>query len=185
MFSSLLIFALLCVCYHVAEANPEAKIVEDLTEAMNTISERSAAGLRTLQDNALASLQRHVERTKTVTSTIHKDIEDAAASYQTSPQNINNILQTGGPNSNSMLASLRSHGATAAIIQEINNMHGSNIPRESILAHVATHFPDKKQSDLNDIVISALGVGGNLHDEVKATVKKTKAKIKSPALKIL
>ena len=54
MFSSLLIFALLCICYHVAEANPEAKIVEDLTEAMNTISERSAAGLRTLQDKALA-----------------------------------------------------------------------------------------------------------------------------------
>lgn len=66
-----------------------------------------------------------------------------------------------------MLSTLSAHGVKDVLIQEINNMKNSYIPREHIVKHVGTHFPKKTSFEWNDIVISALGIGGNLASEVK------------------
>jgi hypothetical protein len=66
-----------------------------------------------------------------------------------------------------MLSTLSAHGVKEVLIQEINNMKNSFIPREHIVRHVGTHFPEKTSTEWNDIVISALGLGGNLASEVK------------------
>ncbi len=51
---------------------------------------------------------------------------------------------------------LESHGVTDAVVQEINRLAASNIPREQLVQHIRDHFPGKRVDDLNDIVVSAL-----------------------------
>ena len=63
-------------------------------------------------------------------------------------------------------STLAAHGVKDVLVQEINNMKNSFIPREHIIQHVASHFPRKTSEEWNDIVISALGMGGNLASEV-------------------
>jgi hypothetical protein len=53
-------------------------------------------------------------------------------------------------------ALLESHGVSDAVIQEINRMAASKVPREHLVQHIRSHFPGKKTDDLNDIVVSAL-----------------------------
>jgi hypothetical protein len=52
-------------------------------------------------------------------------------------------------------------------------MAASLIPKETIIEHVKTHFPEKEVHEVNDIVISALASGNkikqvNKMDTVKA-----------------
>lgn len=53
-------------------------------------------------------------------------------------------------------ATLAAHGVSTALVKEINNMATSYIPREDIIKHVRTHFPNKQPHEWNDIVISAI-----------------------------
>jgi hypothetical protein len=51
---------------------------------------------------------------------------------------------------------LETHGVDDALVTEINRMAASFIPRDAILNHISTHFPDKKTEDWNDIMIASL-----------------------------
>ena len=59
-----------------------------------------------------------------------------------------------------MRSTLAAHGVSDSLVEEINNMATSYIPRETIVKHVQSHFPNKGQHEWNDIVISAIGVAG-------------------------
>lgn len=63
-------------------------------------------------------------------------------------------------NHGSMEATLDHHGVPENLMREIHSMASSYIPRETIVKHVKSHFPGKSESDWNDIVVSAIGVGG-------------------------
>lgn len=54
-------------------------------------------------------------------------------------------------------ATLKSHGVADSLVQEINDMATAYIPRETIVQHVKTHYPDKREHEWNDIVIAAVG----------------------------
>ncbi|KAJ1397480.1 hypothetical protein B484DRAFT_406969 [Ochromonadaceae sp. CCMP2298] len=60
-----------------------------------------------------------------------------------------------------MRAALKAHGVSDGLMREINNMASSQIPREAIIQHVQTHFPNKAQHEWNEIVVSAIAVRGN------------------------
>lgn len=51
---------------------------------------------------------------------------------------------------------LETHGVDDAFVTEINRMAASFIPRDAILNHISTHFPEKKTEDWNDIMIASL-----------------------------
>ena len=62
-------------------------------------------------------------------------------------------------------------------------MSTSFIPRETIIKHVQTHYPNKKLSEVNDIVISAIALTGKKqadvldfkkHNKVTAQAKRQK-----------
>ena len=58
------------------------------------------------------------------------------------------------------------HGVSSAMVNEINDMATSYIPREAIVQHVQSHFPNKREHEWNDIVIAAVGVAGRRQPEV-------------------
>jgi hypothetical protein len=51
---------------------------------------------------------------------------------------------------------LTAHGVTKDLVLELNRMAGSSFTRDALVEHVATHFPDKKKNEWNDIVVAAL-----------------------------
>lgn len=55
------------------------------------------------------------------------------------------------------------------LIDEINRLASSSIPRESLIDHVGTHFPHKKTHELNDIIISATAAMENSPPETTDT----------------
>jgi hypothetical protein len=59
-----------------------------------------------------------------------------------------------------MRSALKAHGVSDGLVREINNMAASQIPRESIVEHVRTHFPNKAPHEWNEIVVSAIAVKG-------------------------
>lgn len=61
---------------------------------------------------------------------------------------------------NDIQSSLDAHGVQPYLIDEINGMATSYIPRETIIKHVQSHFPEKSLSEVNDIVISAIALTG-------------------------
>jgi hypothetical protein len=62
-----------------------------------------------------------------------------------------------------------------SLLFEINNMAASSIPKETIIEHVNTHFPDKQVHEVNDIVISALASSNKIKQVNKLdTVKANK-----------
>mmetsp|Transcript_25030 Transcript_25030/g.41717 ORF Transcript_25030/g.41717 Transcript_25030/m.41717 type:complete len:204 (-) Transcript_25030:126-737(-) len=61
---------------------------------------------------------------------------------------------------NKMATALKYHGVSDGLVHEINNMASASIPREHIVKHVQTHYPNKDPHEWNDIVISAIGVTG-------------------------
>lgn len=64
---------------------------------------------------------------------------------------------------NRLMNTLNKHNVEEALVIEINHMAASRIPREYIIQHVGTHFPEKSLSDWNDIVIAAVGSQGKHH----------------------
>lgn len=74
-----------------------------------------------------------------------------------------------------MESTLKAHGVSDSLVREINNMASSYIPRETIVKHVQTHFPNKDQHEWNDIVISAISAAGNTQPDSLATAKSSKA----------
>lgn len=74
-----------------------------------------------------------------------------------------------------MESTLKAHGVSDSLVREINNMASSYIPRETIVRHVQTHFPNKDQHEWNDIVISAISSAGNAQPDALATGKSSKA----------
>jgi hypothetical protein len=73
-----------------------------------------------------------------------------------------------------MHSTLAAHGVSSALVKEINSMASSQIPRESIVKHVQTHFPNKEPHEWNDIVISAISVAGKSQSEPLDTDKASK-----------
>jgi hypothetical protein len=55
---------------------------------------------------------------------------------------------------------LEKHGVSDALVKELNRMHGSSVPRDALIQHVSTHFPEKKSEDWHDIVIAAIAFHG-------------------------
>eukprot|EP01039_Chlorochromonas_danica_P000474 gene476-513_t len=53
---------------------------------------------------------------------------------------------------------LQAHNIPESLVDEINRMAASLIPREAIVQHVASHYPAKKTHELNDIVIAAVAI---------------------------
>jgi hypothetical protein len=50
---------------------------------------------------------------------------------------------------------LELHAVPTSLVSEINRMAAASIPREAIVKHLGTHYPDKKSHELNDIVVAA------------------------------
>ena len=50
------------------------------------------------------------------------------------------------------------------LINEINRMTAANIPREAIVDHVRSHYPEKQPHEWTDIVVMASMHGGRLSD---------------------
>jgi hypothetical protein len=73
-----------------------------------------------------------------------------------------------------MHSTLEAHGVSDSLVREINNMASSYIPRETIVKHVQTHFPNKDQHEWNDIVISAISVAGKVQPDSLDTTKSSK-----------
>lgn len=73
-----------------------------------------------------------------------------------------------------MHSTLEAHGVSDSLVREINNMASSYIPRETIVKHVQTHFPNKEQHEWNDIVISAISVAGKVQPDSLDTTKSSK-----------
>lgn len=53
---------------------------------------------------------------------------------------------------------LQAHNIPESLVDEINRMAASLIPREAIVQHIASHYPAKKIHELNDIVIAAVAI---------------------------
>lgn len=66
-------------------------------------------------------------------------------------------------------STLDSHGVDEAVIQEISRLAATSVPREHIVQHLGTHFPNKKSSELNDIMIAALSYKGTEMPDPSAT----------------
>jgi hypothetical protein len=92
----------------------------------------------------------------------------SAADSISSASAASNVGQGAGPK---MQSTLQVHGVDDALIKEINNMAASMIPRETIIKHVQTHFPDKRQYEWNDIVIAAIGVMSSAQPKPLDTIK--------------
>mmetsp|Transcript_82862 Transcript_82862/g.162453 ORF Transcript_82862/g.162453 Transcript_82862/m.162453 type:complete len:198 (+) Transcript_82862:35-628(+) len=73
-----------------------------------------------------------------------------------------------------MHSTLSAHGVSHALFKEINNMAASYIPREAIVKHVQTHFPNKEPHEWNDIVISAIAAAGKVQPGESDTSKATR-----------
>ena len=71
-----------------------------------------------------------------------------------------NLNHNSTSSSNRISETFKTHNVKKTLIDEINNMAASSIPREYIISHVGSHYPDKSESEWNDIVISSLNVYG-------------------------
>lgn len=71
--------------------------------------------------------------------------------------------------SNRASTTLELHGVDNSLIEELGRMATSSIPRDAMIQHVAKHFPEKKQDEWNEIVLSALSVKGKHAPDTSAT----------------
>ncbi len=71
--------------------------------------------------------------------------------------------------SNRAATTLEVHGVDNSLIEELGRMATSSIPRDAMIQHVAKHFPEKKQDEWNEIVLSALSVKGKHVPDTSAT----------------
>ena len=50
---------------------------------------------------------------------------------------------------------LEKHRVSKSTTQEIVRMSAQNIPKETIVQHMQTHFPGKSSGDINNIIVAA------------------------------
>jgi hypothetical protein len=86
----------------------------------------------------------------------------------------NSPSQASQTSTRKMKTSVSSHGVDDGLAREINSLASSFIPRESIVQHVKTHFPEKDPHEWNDIVISAVGAAGKTQPNSQETVQASK-----------
>jgi hypothetical protein len=147
------------------------KLLNAKMAAVNSIIAESTAKKlehKAKLENLHNTLAAHVEAQNNVLS-VKKTVLTGGASKSS------NLASSGVVESTSkMQNTLRIHGVNDELIKEINNMASSLIPRETIIKHVQTHFPDKRQHEWNDIVIAAIGLMDSSQPKAKNMVKANK-----------
>jgi len=112
------------------------------------------------KENELRILNITIKENDNIRYDNKKEYPNREISRNTSSKFDFNSHQMPVPSNNKLRQTLNNHKVKTEIISEINNMAASSIPREYIVAHVGTHFPTKSVSELNDIVLSAIGTYG-------------------------
>lgn len=148
------ILAYACICGAIDHGARLDEIVNRKYQEAKLVHKRTEHLISQTKSRAETTGQVHSKsRFNSVTNS--KDIHD---------QHINAIqrpnVQQEYSGTSKMHSTLSSHGVSSALAKEINNMASSFIPRETIVKHVQTHFPNKEPHEWNDIVISAISAAG-------------------------
>ena len=144
-------------------------ILSKRNEEINLVKSSVENTIKTMQSRNNMELLNAMNRIGTYkVENNHMNYVDISADFSSPSTSKSKSTVTVGSTNNkapkSAVASvLDRHNVETSLINEINSMSTSYIPRETIIKHVQTHYPDKKASEINDIVISAIQFSSQKH----------------------
>lgn len=171
----ILIICMTLILYSSGESSTKFKSNKDVEKVITS----KLKSVNNLIQESTSSKMEHKLKTADLRNTMNSHIDaqnGALAASKEAAQAAHGGVTTSSSASNGVKKSkmqntLRVHGVNDELIREINNMASSLIPKESIIKHVQTHFPDKRQHEWNDIVIAAIGVMDSTQPKPESMIK--------------
>ena len=173
------LFCLISFVFHQALAVDHASRLDDIITRKTKESHTANTHANNLLKNAKVRLEDSVAAAKKKipeVSDVAKNVHDShvAAVAEKKLAGVEQIVSRS--KDRKVVSALREHGVSDSLVREINNMASSYIPRETIVKHVQSHFPNKDAHEWNDIVISAISSAGKEQPDSLATTKSSKVK---------
>lgn len=175
MFCSFILCLLLVGFYHVSAVDHASRL-EDIISRKVKESHAANANADNLLKNAKVRSENNLAVAKSKRLEVSNDAKRVHDDHVEFVSERNQRkLQDAPAAERKMDSTLRAHGVSDSLVREINNMASSYIPRETIVRHVQTHFPNKDQHEWNDIVISAISAAGKAQPDSLDTAKSSTA----------
>jgi len=173
-----LLFCLVSLAFHQTYAVDHASRLDDIIARKTKESHTANTHANNLLKNAKVRLEDSLAAAKKKIPELSNDarkVHDSHTGAITEKKVTSGEQTVSRSEDRKVAGALREHGVSDSLVREINNMASSYIPRETIVKHVQSHFPNKEQHEWNDIVISAISAKGKEQPDSLATTKSSKA----------